>query len=265
MNKPVKSMIASARVLIRRPSEAKMPTEDMRFLLHQILEELHADCIKENADFFTHDLGIALTYNTESQGYTFVIDSNPNGAAINVTDVLPVFLRFQDLTSDPDDDTWYKVRISKLTTFDQDVAPGQLSIAMIGNSWQGVTAPQFKINKKSEWVADQRWRICGRLFPSTELAMDDSFPFPGEHTSLVETMLAVRSMPLVKDDSPTWKSFMGVQMQILLGREAAGKQRLNEWLYKDIENRVITNQPYDYRYNNALAGSTRGRIRTQWP
>ena len=265
MNKPVKSVIASARVLIRRPSEVKLPTDDMRFLLHQIVEELHASSIKENSDFFTHDLEIALTYNDNSKGYTFVIDSNPEGVAVNVTDVIPVFLRFQDTNSDPDEDTWYKVRISKLTTFDQDVAPGQISIAMLGNSWQGVTSPQFKINQSQEWVADQRWRICGRLFPSSELLMLDTVPFLGEFTSLVETMLAVRSMPLVKDDSASWKGFMAMQMQVLMGREAEGKQRLREWLYKDVENRIITNRPYDYRTNNALASSRTGRIRAQWP
>lgn len=241
-----------------------MATEDMRVLLHQILEELHALCLKENSDFFTHDFPIDLTYNSDSLGYTFSVDTLPNGSGGEVTDLIPVFLRYQALTDDPEDDRWYRCNVSKLTTFTQDASPREVTAAMLGNSWQGLTSPNFKFNVQSDFITEHRWRVYCRLFPNQILDYTDTFPFPGEHTSLIEHMLALKSIVLVNDDSPGWRSFVPGQTQMLMAQVKMGKDSLIDWLNKDVENRIITNQPYNYQTNNKLLGPQRGRYRTPW-
>jgi hypothetical protein len=265
MQKPVSAVIASARGLMRMPSEAKLEPAIIKLQLHQLLEELHAMCIKGNADFYTHDLAIDLTYNSETHGYTFEIDINPGGSELLVTDVIPVFLLFQKTTSDPDSDSWSRVNISKLTTFGRTFSGGNVQAAFLGNSWQGVTSPQFKFNVDSSFITDHRWRIACRVFPQSELSMTSVVPFMPEHTTLVEVMLAIRCFPLVFDDSPSWRSFMSTQLPSLMKREAEGKAALLEWVGMNVENRVITNPMYHYRLNNPQAGNSGRRPRTEWP
>jgi len=264
MQKNVASVIASARALIRRPSEAKLATDDMRLLLHQLLEELHVDCIKEDADFYTHDLPIELTYNEDSQGYTFVVNINPEGTRRDVDNILPVFLRFQPITSDANKDPWYRVNITKLTTFTRTNGGGRVQAAYLGNNWQGITDPQFKFNVEQEFVTNHDWRIAFRLFPTDVLDYDDIVPFMPEHTSLLEVILAGRALELVNDDSPSWVAFKNRQQPALLMREQMGRKRLMDWMYKDAENIVIDTPMYDYKYNNPQAGRGTRRPRTEW-
>lgn len=270
MQKPVKSVIAAARVMMRRPSEAKLATEDMRFFLHQILEELHTYCIKENADFFTHEFPIELTYDADMLGYTFSIgdqtrtEDDAEVVAVNTSNLIPVFMSYQGLTDDPDKDRWYRVRIAKLSAFPSNAAPGEVTAAMLGNVWQGLNSPHFKLNADEDFVSNHTWRISCRIFPSDEMDYDDTVPFPGEHTALIEHMLAVRCLPIVRDDSPSWKTFYAGQMSLLLLKEKQLMSLLLDWINKDVENMIITNQGYHYRYNNKQLGRRERRYRAEW-
>lgn len=266
MLKPVKSVIASARAMMRRPSEAKLATEDMRLFLHQVLEELHTVCLKENADFFTHDLSIQLVYNTTTHGYTFVLPAQTHTepdteiVTTSLSGLIPVFLSYQNTADDPDHSPWIKVQIVKLSDYISYNRPGRVGAAFIGNDWQGLTSPQFKLNVDPTFIDNTRWRVACRVFPTDILDYDDTVPFPAEHTSLIEHSLALKCLPMVRDDSPSWRAFQVSQTQMLLMMVQRLTANLIAWINKDVENRVITNRPYHYRYNNALLGPRRGPL-----
>lgn len=261
---------------MRRPSQLKLPDEDMRLFLHQILEELHAECLKENSDFFTHDYEVTLTYKEENQGYTYAIspsnpccrqsavEQQPNRCCHGPRNLIPVFLKFMDATQDPEEDIWTRVNISQLTTLHHDAAPGVVRAAQIGNNWQGFSPPQFKFNAPNDFIEAQQWRMYCRIFPDKILGYDDWFPWPGEYTSLVEHLLVERCLPMVDDNSPEWSKFVATQQPLVMKRISEQKRSLWEWLNSHVENRIVTNQGYHYRDNNAQRGTARRRHRVEW-
>jgi len=275
MQKPVKSIIASARTLLRRPSEVRLATEDMRLILHQVLEELHSVCQKENNDYFTHDYEITLTYNDTTKGYEFSIsDDNiccrsriaekQQRCCHSIPGIIPVFLKYQLTTQDEDDDDWYRVDISRLTTFGHDKPYGEVTAAFVGNDWQGRTKPQFKFNCTHDFISDRRWRMMCRIFPTEILDYEDWLPFPGEFTSLVEFMIAQRCLNLVQDNSSHWMEFKAAQAAQLMMQIQQRMLDLKAWLNKDVENKVVLNRGYHYRLNNKQASTPRRRPIVEW-
>jgi hypothetical protein len=263
MLKPVKSVIAAARILLRRPSEQKLATEDLRFLLHQSLEELNQLILKENQDYCTHETEIGLTYSDTVRGYTLNLVTSARPGIQN-SGVEPVFFLYQPTSSDEQTDPWQKVSIVKLATL---AAEGWTinapSVAYIGNDWQGISEAHFKFNLDDDFIADQRWRLAFRYFPQEILDLDDTVPFPPQHSSLLEHTLAQKALSLVRDDSPSWRAFAASRSGELLVAVERQKMGLIQWLAKSIENDYVTSAPYHYRLNNPLHGRSR-RIKAQW-
>lgn len=261
MNKPVKSVLASARVLMRSPSEVRLPADAMRLVLHQTLDEYNVRCLKKNSDYFTHELEVTLSYAATERGYTIAIASGDTSIG-SIEDVVPVFFLHQDVSADPDTDGWDKVRISKLDTFGR--GPG-LEIAVSGNDYDRIGAKKqlVKISATDEWVQTRRWRIAFRHFSDEVLGMDAVVPFPKEHTALIEHELAFRCLTLVEDDSPSWDKFVSRQLALLGQKILQLNALLDSWLEGDLDNRVVTEQPYHYKYNNPL-GSRPARPKVQF-
>jgi len=263
MRKKVINVIAAARILLRRPSEQKLPTEDMRFLLLQVLEELHAFSIYEDADFFTHDLPISLTYNSDIMGFTYEVDDP--GSAMPIASFAPVYLKYQPSTDDPAEDPWYKARFVNLSSFAAESAQGREVATMLGNNFQGLTEPNIKLNVNESFVDEHTWRCAFRLFPTDLLGLESYIPWPEEFNSLVEYTLADRALTLVRDDSPAWEKFRLTQAPRLALKAAELKLAYKEWLNRGVENTVLTERPYHYRLNNPLHTGMRRRYRTEWP
>jgi hypothetical protein len=262
MLKPVKSVIASARILIRRPSEQKLATEDFRLLLHQTLDELNQLILKENQDYFTHELEVALTYDATLRGYTLEIDTER--IQLQTSGMEPVFFLCQKTTEDQQTDAWQKIRVAKLATFtDVNAAVPPAQVTYIGNNWQGFSGANFKFNLPDDFIAEQRWRLAFRYFPQEVLDLDEVVPFPAEYTSLLEHYLAYKALPLVRDDAPAWLNFASARKGELMLTVEQMKSSLRTWLNKDIDNDYVIAQPYHYRTNNPLHGG-RKRIKAQW-
>ncbi len=255
MQKPVRSIIASARVYLRGASELKMPSESLRLLLHQILEQQCSYAIRENKDFYTHELSADLDYDEESHGYSLTVDT------IEYPTQYPIALMYQDLTADEHKGNWRKIQFVKYSQFLQMSGEGTPAASVIGNNFQSIHDQVVRLNLQPEWVQKQRFRIAFRYFPSEVLDYGDIVPFPSEHTTMLELMLAQSALQLVKDNSPDWDKFYVRQSAYLNGKVQEAQGLFLDWLKRDIENQYVTPDAFHYVRNNALQVGQRRDIR----
>lgn len=240
--------MATVRTLIRAPSVAKLADDDIRLILHRKLERYLAMALKENRDFYTHELDATVTYDPTVQGFEFEINLNSK----TTNDYIPVVLFYQDTTSDPDTDDWRIIRLVKYSAFVQNSAENRPIAAVIGNTWQGIHNSRFKINLTEEFVTAQRWRIAFRFFPSEVLGINDLVPFPREIMSVIETSTALDCLDLVNDNSPDWEKFAMRRRARLEEELLKDELAMLSWLSQDVECTVVTDSPYHYVYNNPL-------------
>lgn len=260
MYKKVSSVIASAKMRIRTPAGNKMPDDNWRLLLHNALEMYHTFAIKENKDFYTHELDATLTYVTEQLGFTTTVEV----ADSQVSEYYPIALLYQDLASDPDTDSWMCIRIVKYNHFLAESGRGRPLATFIGNEWQGIHNAVMKLNLTEEWTSTHRFRMAFRFFPSAVLGFNDDVPFPQEHTTLLELNMAREALDLTEDNSPDWDKFYNRRVQTLETRLKEAEQSFSEWLLNDVENVVIIDTPYHYAYNNKLRTGLSRRHRPNW-
>jgi hypothetical protein len=225
------------------------------------LDELNQLILKENQDYFTHELEVELTYNDTLRGYTLEI--NTEQLSLQPTGIEPVFFLCQKSTEDQQEDAWQKIRITKLATFTNTTSVSESQAVYIGNSWQGFSGANFKFNLPDDFIAEQRWRLAFRYFPQEVLDLDETVPFPTEYTSLLEHLLAYKSLPLVRDDAASWDKFSSARKGELMLTVEQMKMGMRDWLTKHIENDYVTSLPYHYRNNNPLRPRSR-RIKAQW-
>lgn len=261
MYKTVAAVIASAKMLVRKPSSFKMPDDDWRLLLHRALEIYHSFAIKEKKDFYTHELEATLTYVAGQLGFSMTV---PISATVDSKDYYPIAIMYQRTEADPETDDWGRIRIVKYSSFLNESRHGRPIATFIGNEWQGIHDTTLKLNLTEDWVAAHRFRVAFRYFPKSILAFDDTVPFPAEHTSLLETYMAREALDLTEDNSPDWDKFYNRRVQTLEQRLKEGESSFGDWLNNDVENDIVVDTPYHYAYNNKLRSGRTPRRRVEW-
>lgn len=258
MHKTVQNIIAAARILIRRPSEHNLASDDLRFVLHNILDELNSSALKRNRDYFTDDEVISLTYDDVHQWYN---------VALTVSEKLefyPVHLRYQHANSDPDKDPWYTATRVKIAQFPNESYRNVPIYAVLEKRVATVEDPiSFKINLSQEFVSEQSWRLIYRLFPTDVLGFTDTVPFPAEHTALLEYFLAAEALGIVNDSSPQWLTYVQMRTPQLTIRKLELRKAYEDWIDRDVENIILNSPSYHYIRNNPQMKGRIINIRTE--
>jgi len=257
VHKTVENVIAAARILIRRPSEQKLASDDMRYLLHNVLDELNGMALKRNRDYFTSSELITLAYSAPLIAYTITLSVTGD------TEFYPIHLVYQNLNQNPDTDPWYKVNHVKISQYPTESNKNAPVYALLETVLGATKAVKIRLNLKDEFVQQQRWRLDYRAFPKAILQFTDTVPFPQEHTVLLETALAEESIQLVSDNSADWVAFKQSRYPSLGMKKMVLIKAFNEWLDRDIENIIITDKPYHYIRNNPQMQGRLLNLRTE--
>jgi hypothetical protein len=243
VHKRVETVIAASRILIRNPSEQKLGSQDLRYLLHNILDEYNTSALKRNRDYFTHSEIITLAYD-ELNLFT------PTLPVSTLLEYYVVHLSYQPLTSDPDTDGWHAVNRIKVDQFPSESDGSSPIFAVMETALGSERAMQFRMNLTDEFVQRYRWRLDYRAFPTDTLQFDDIVPFPQEFTNLLEHKLAAEAIQLVQDNSADWVAFRQVRSPWLEMKCLKLERAFEEWLDKDITNIIINAKPFHYIGNN---------------
>lgn len=251
MQKKVESVIASARMLMRKPSEQAMPSEDMRLLLHNLLERYTQQAIQSDEHFTTHEFECDLEYSENLLAYDVIVSGlNDN------TEFDPIALFYQKIEDDENNDDWVRadlVDYKSFTSYSDDKR--RVIGAFYSNNWDGTEALKLKLNLTEEGVAEYRWRLGFRLFPDTPADFGDYVAFPPRFTTLLEYALAQAALPLVFDDSASYNAFRNARMATLSEELSRLEMQFSMYLTKPQQARIITSPAFHYRRRNALIGN----------
>jgi hypothetical protein len=252
MQKKVESVIASAMMLIRKPSEQALPLEDRRLLLHNLIERYTQQALRANEDFATHEMECILIYSDNLLAF----DVEVSGYLDN-TEFDPVALYYQRTEQDAERDDWYKVNLVDYETYPSISTQQSIAGSFYSNNWDGVESLKLKLNITEETVATFRWRLAFRLFPDAPADYGDYVAFPPRFTTLLEYALALSALPLVLDDSPSYQNF-AMKRSSSLGMELMRLEaQFSDYLERPVNARLVTPQGYHYRTNNPFSHRTR--------
>lgn len=253
MQKPVRAVIAAARAQIGVMSQAKLPDENMRLILNQVVSDYENHRVMEQDDRFLHRVSAILT----PSGDEFIV-SFLDSTGASVTDFMPQYLYYSS-PSDPND-TVNKVYLSNLDNYSRDSVEkafryGQATAAFYGNTYDGGSM-KIRMNLSAASVAALTWELVYKSNTDKVLGYNDTVPFPSQHTGLLETALAMRSLDIVDDSSPEWDrkyNRLKNSLNMLLMEQFT---LYKKWVDGEPKTRTRALPQYDYRP---------GRGRRQYP
>jgi hypothetical protein len=250
MKKTVASIIASSRALIKSPSTQDLPDEVLRLFVHNALEEMTLFAVNEKPDFLTNESLLDLSYDSDALGYEFSLDLNDS-----VHDIHVVKMYCQPAASDPQEDGWEEVRFVKYKNYPAASGENRIVACMFGNDFDGLQGKRIRFNRSDDWVSQYRFRVGFRVVLGKKLKYADFVPFPSQHTTLLEYIVAAEALPLVNDISPEFASFASRQSPRLEGKVMEKKIAFSQWLKDDIDSvTIVTARPFNYRSRNQLKG-----------
>lgn len=248
MNKQVRVILNSARILIGVQDANKLHDEVMRKLLH--------DCVtyydnfrmnkKEVDDRFLHETPCGVQYDADNQDYIVYFGE---GTDDEVREFVPEYLYY----TNPDDINHRQTRIYLSTLGDYTIDSWQkfgVVGAFHGNNFEKYRlGMRLKLNITPELAAKYTWRLTFRKPFDQVLGYNDIVPFPAAHTDMLETALAFRSLDIVDDPSPMWDKKYARLKQSLMMTLKSQEDAYASWLKSEPESRTRNLIGYDWRVN----------------
>jgi len=254
MQKPVRSVLNAARAQIGVYSQAKLPDETMKLILHQVLDDLNNQRIMESDDRFLHTVPAVLTVSGDEFTVKYTV------GAEDIIEFMPQFLYWKD-PSDPNN-ARHKVYLSNLDNYAADAIEkkylsNQATGVFYGNNYDADGGGmKLRMNMKPELVSRMTWELVYKNTNTKVLNYNDIVPFPEQHTNCLETGLALRSLDAVDDASAAWdKKYARLNKSLsLLFMEQT--QLYMKWVEGEPKTRTRQLPQYDYK---------RGMRRARYP
>lgn len=206
MSDTIQQVCTGVRTMLRRPSEQKLPEDDIRFMLKRLLRGYCQDLSINQRDRATIKEEVAI----DEDEVDFIltgpsVDFEPEKLEYQVTDNVNTLMCEARLV---DYSAWSRL-------FDQN----QVIASLYGPD-------KIAINLPVDSVAARRWFLSYRPSLLAVIQKDAPVPLPADFIPMLEVEAAILLMPLVRDDSAEWIAW-GVRT---LPIYAAQKQ---EWNNRD--------------------------------
>ncbi len=256
MQQSARVVISSARMQIGVYDLNKLHDEVMLKLLHNIILDYDNLRInkKESDDRFLHEISCGIEYDEVNRDYIVYFGE---GSDDEIRDFVPEYLHY----TNPDATYNHmpnRIYLSTLGDYQIDSYEKFSKVGVFhGNSFEKYRlGMRLKLNMSPELVAKYSWRLTFKKAFAQIIGYEDAVPFPPEHSNLLETALAFRSLDVVDDVSPAWdKKF--ARLKLTLGNTLKMQEELYmSWLESEPEARSKNLIGYDYRLNqrNRLRG-----------
>lgn len=180
---------------MRRPSDLKLPDDDIRGVLMRLLRGYAQDLKLNHRD-----------QNTRVEEVT--IDEDESNFILNVPsapDFEAAKLEFESF--DGEFVRRFEARLVPLDTWSTHYNQSQVVASIYGGN-------HVAINLSPETVAARRWFLTYRPSLLTLIQMNSNLPLPSDFIPMIETEGAILSAPLVRDDSAEWVSWMERTMPV---------------------------------------------------
>jgi hypothetical protein len=220
-------------ILLRRPSDVKLPDDDVLLLLNDELRGRVQDM----------DLG-GRDQRTETVDLT--IDQDDIDYLINLPEV-PEFepVRLEYSLATPGFASWRDVSIVTGASWANQFDLGRIAASFYGSAAldQGM---KLRLNIDPGTLANYLWRLTYRRPLLSILQSGDSPPIPTHFLPMVKLSVAINAMPIVRDDSAEWIAWMNRTLPLYEAELVRWEERWQQYLDSSVEPSTQPIRPFNF-------------------
>lgn len=243
----MQQVIARIRALLRRPSEAKLPYQDIQERANARLRGYVQDQQLNLKELRTEIVEVPIV----EDDIDYLV-SMPN-----VPDYEPVRLEYNAF--DGVNASWYEVHLVPFSSWTQHF-PGPRVTGSFYGSFALQEGMKLKLNIEPADVGNRLWRLSYRTPLLNAVQLGERPPIPTNHLPMLEYDSAVDCFPLVRDESESWLGWMRRTEPIYLTRSEQEHTRWQQYLESSVEPRIQDLPRFDANRRNP-----RRKIRAFWP
>src|ERR1051325_3047930 len=215
-------VLVGIRILLRRVGEAKLPHDDLLLLLNDELKGRVQDM----------DLG-GRDQRTETVDLT--IDQDDIDSLINLPEVPefePVRLEYSLVT--PPVSAWREAAIVTGASWSSQFDMGRIAASFYGSAAldEGM---KIRLNIDPGTLAGYLWRLTYRRPLLNIVQTGDTPPIPTHLLPMVKVAVAIKAMPIVKDDSDEWLAWMKRTLPIYEADLVRWEERWAQYVNSSVE------------------------------
>jgi len=238
-------VVAGVRTLLRRPSEQKLPTQDIRERADDCLRALVQEAQLEGRDQRTVVTDVTLSPDTID--YTIDLD---------VSDFEPVRLE-RGLNYPNIGQAWTEVALVPFNAWEKHFNQDYVAGAIYGGE-DGRT--RIKLNLDSTEFGLSYWRLSYRPSLLTILQLGDRPPLPAHFVPMLKLGTATGCIPIVRDDSAEWIAWAATTLPQYALEFASWRERWKDYLNHSLEPNTVPIRPF-----NGFRRGNRRRLRAYLP
>lgn len=231
-------VVSSVYMLLRRPSQQKLPYTDVLTRLNALLRGYMQD---QNLNGRQQRTAIAdVTFTEDTIDYRVSVPG--------VEDFEPLRLEYSpDYTNA--NSAWYEMQIVPFEAWDKHYSRPQPSASFYGSPTMG--GVKAKLNLDWQDFSRSSFRLSYRQPLVAVLQMGDRPPLPADFMPMVEYDLAVDCMSIVNDNSPEWLGWVAATKPDYIARVQDWRTKWTDYLETSQEPVTQFIKPYNsFRYTS---------------
>lgn len=221
-------IVTGVRVLLRRPSDLKLPDDDILEVVNDLCRQYIQEESLSLRDRRSEVAPVTITaIDSPGADFSVTLAGVPDFEAQKLeaaNTVGPVF-------------GWGEVLIVPLDAWTSHFAHGRPVASFYGSSSLSTPA-KVKLNLIDTEVANLQFRLTYRLPLLTVVQMGDKPPIPSGHLPMLKREAAILCAPLVQDDSDTWQGWMGANLPLYVTKLSELKRNWKDYLDSSVEPQI---------------------------
>lgn len=231
----IQQVVSGVRTLLRRPSDLKLPAQDILERLNDTLRGLVQDM----------DLG-----GRERRTESALVSIDPDDIDYlirmeNIPDFEPVRLEYSPINSYVNNTRpWYETVIVPYSAWERHFAGDRMAASFYGSS-SLTEGTKVRLNIDSSEIGNYEFRLSYRLPLLTIVQLGERPPVPSNFLPMVKLEVAIACAPLVQDETEEWKKWLERVIPIYTAQLLEWKTRWEEYLSESVEPQVQPLRRFD--------------------
>lgn len=245
-------VIAGVYTLLRRPSDIKLPYQDVLERLNDVLRGLVQDMNLGGRERRTESALVTI----DQDDVDFLLRMP------NIPDFEAVGLEYSPLNSYVGSTKpWYEVVVVPYSSWGRHFSGDRMAAAFYGSSsLQEGTKVRLNINPSD--LGNYEFRLSYRLPLLTIVQLGERPPIPSNFLPMVKLETAIACAPVVQDDTEGWKKWLEKTLPVYAVQLAEWRRRWEDYLNSSVEPQLQPLRRFDdFRRHGRY--STRGYLPVQ--
>jgi hypothetical protein len=233
MPETVQQVINGIYTLLRRPSEQKLPPDDVLELLNDDLKGRVQDLDLGGRDLRSETVAATI----EAADIDYII------TAPDVPDFEPRRLEYGLTTGNVN--AWWEAQVVTPDSWTSQFVSDQVVASFYGSTALA-EGSKLRLNISPAGVANYTWRLTYRLPLLAIVQTGERPPIPSNFLPMPKLSVAMKAMPIVKDDSPEWIAWMDRTLKIYGADLLRWEERWEQYLGSSVEPATQPIRPFNH-------------------